>query len=91
MEITLTRMEDWGRDISYQSCNAGWQGMTGSYTTEDVRMGIAPDIGVRRAATLDRVGAVVFMYTWKTGRRAPLLAKKVVVSTDTTTNNKTFY
>ena len=54
-------------------------------------MGIAPDIGVRRAATLDRVGAVVFMYTWKTGRRAPLLAKKVVVSPDTTTNNKTFY
>ena len=29
--------------------------MTGSYTTEDVRMGIAPDIGVRRAATLDRL------------------------------------
>ena len=39
-------------------------------------MGIAPDIGVRRAATLDRVGAVVFMYTWKTGRRAPCLRRK---------------
>ena len=82
-------MEDWVAMFSYQSCNAGWQGMTGSYTTEDVRMGIAPDIAVRRAATLDRVGDVVFRYTWKTGRRAPCLRRKSLC-TDTTTNTKTF-